>query len=938
MGLTVAQTAAAAVLNGAGVTFNKLCTNFGGMGGTTGACEVETILSVPMAGGVLALILVFMFTKQIGNEPDGPPGNKVTQIRFTADKIHSGAVSFLHAEYKMLAIFVLLVGIALALILIDADDSMKGVYTMLCFYFGAVLSAGAGYLGMHVATLANSRTAWACNVDEGGSLNKGLRVAFKSGSVMGLGVVGFGILGLSVCFALLADSSYTKAASITPIFNCWEYISGFGFGASSIALFARVGGGVYTKAADVGADLVGKVEAGLPEDHPFNSACIADNVGDNVGDVAGMGADLFESYVGSIIAAATLAGTECMNTHFTKALITLPFWVAGFGIIAAIVGIFNVRAPDKADGVYTLTDLLHIVHKGIFMSEGIVIGLAAVAIHLLVGFDTEFLIRSSSFTGDLTASSGVMITNGAKIFGCIIIGLVAGELIGQFTEYCTDFSKPPTQSIAKASNTGPATVIIQGLGVGMISVTVPALVLVVAIIACDRLAALYGIAIAAVGMLSTLGVTLATDAYGPVADNAGGIAEMCSAELPKKTREYTDALDAMGNTTAATGKGFAIGSAVLTAAALMAAFMNACNVYVVNVRNPLVICGMLLGAMLPYIFAAITMLSVGQSAQDIMQDVRDQFKDKASLKVDARLLEEKREEYEELEEDKAANKDKMEVIKGEMDVVYQKYQDDKSLLPDYDHTIRIATEAALNEMMIPGALAIFSPAACGFLLGPAALAGLLIGALTSGFMLAIEMANAGGAWDNAKKWVEGGDMSFAGESYKKGTPYHDATVVGDTVGDPFKDTSGPALNVLIKLMTLVSLVLAPAFKTIYDTQEKVQNGFETKGVISGVVIIVVVGAFCLFWQKRSNAKNAKDEQKQPHSAEYWKAVRTVNQLLDNTAQEGFDGKLATAVAAVKAAKWSKEAGGGLDCDSNAIPQNKLEVAVVEATTLDGKTN
>jgi len=925
MGLTVAENAGGVVANGASITFNALCM----VGGTAGACETETVLAVAIAGGALAILLVIMFTKQIGAEADGPPGNKMTQIRFTADKIHSGAVSFLHAEYKMLAVFVLLVGIALAVILIDADDDMKGVYTMLCFYFGAVLSASAGYLGMHVATLANSRTAWACNIDEGGSLNKGLRVAFKSGSVMGLGVVGFGILGLSVCFALLADTSYTKGGS--NIFNCWEYISGFGFGASSIALFARVGGGVYTKAADVGADLVGKVEAGLPEDHPFNSACIADNVGDNVGDVAGMGADLFESYVGSIIAAATLAGTECSNPNFTKALIALPFWVAGFGIIAAIVGIFCVRAPDKADGNYTLTDLLHIVHKGIFMSEGIVIGLAALAIHLLIGFDTDFLIRSSSYAGGAISSEGAMLTNGAKIFGCIIIGLVAGELIGQFTEYCTDFSKPPTQSIAKASNTGPATVIIQGLGVGMISVTVPALVLVVAIIACDRLAALYGVSIAAVGMLSTLGVTLATDAYGPVADNAGGIAEMCSAELPKKTREYTDALDAMGNTTAATGKGFAIGSAVLTAAALMAAFMNACNVYVVNVRNPLVICGMLLGAMLPYIFAAITMLSVGQSAQDIMQDVRDQFKDKAALKVDARYLEEKREEYEELEDDKAANKDKMEAIKADMDVVYQKYQDDKSLLPDYDHTIRIATEAALNEMMIPGALAIFSPAACGFLLGPAALAGLLIGALTSGFMLAIEMANAGGAWDNAKKWVEGGDMNFAGESYKKGTPYHDATVVGDTVGDPFKDTSGPALNVLIKLMTLVSLVLAPAFKTIYDTPLKVAQGFETKGVISGVVIIVVVGAFCYFWQQRSNAKNAKEEQKQPHSAEYWKAVRTVNQLLDNTAQEGFDGKLANAVKLVKAAKWSD---GALDCApvSNAIAVNKLEA------TLDGKSN
>jgi len=565
------------------------------------------------------------------------------------------------------------------------------------------------------------------------------------------------------------------------------------------------------------------------------------------------------------------------------------------------------------------------VHKGIFLSEFIVIGLSALAIALLIGFDTDIILRSSGYSGaGLLAKDQTLVTNGGKIFGCIIIGLVAGELIGQFTEYCTDFSKSPTQGIAKASNTGPATVIIQGLGVGMISVTVPALVLVVAIIATDRLAALYGVAIAAVGMLSTLGVTLATDAYGPVADNAGGIAEMCSAELPKKTREYTDALDAMGNTTAATGKGFAIGSAVLTAAALMAAFMNACGVYEVNVRNPLVICGMLIGAMLPYVFAAITMLSVGQSAQDIMQDVRDQFKDKNELKVDARYLEERREHYEDLEEEDAAgNAAEMQKIRSEMDVIYKKYLDNREKLPDYDHTIKIATNAALNEMMIPGALAIFTPAAVGFLLGPAALAGLLIGALTSGFMLAIEMANAGGAWDNAKKWVEGGELKFCNEAYKKSTPYHDATVVGDTVGDPFKDTSGPALNVLIKLMTLVSLVLAPAFKNIYDPDLKT-TGFERDGVIAGIIIIVVVGGFCYYWQKRSDAKNAKPETKQTHSAAYWKAVKTVNQLLDDVSIEGFDAKLKAAIADVKDAKW---ADGKPDLDSGSA-------GVVAASNLD----
>jgi K(+)-stimulated pyrophosphate-energized sodium pump len=395
----------------------------------------------------------------------------------------------------------------------------------------------------------------------------------------------------------------------------------------------------------------------------------------------------------------------------------------------------------------------------------------------------------------------------------------------------------------------------------------------------------------------------------------------------------------MGNTTAATGKGFAIGSAVLTAAALMAAFMNSCGVYSVNVRNPLVICGMLLGAMLPYIFAAITMLSVGQSAQDIMQDVRDQFKDKQQLKVDARHLEERREHFEDLEEadlatvaagGTAKNADEMEKTREEMNVVYKKYLDDRSLLPDYDHTIKIATNAALNEMMIPGALAIFTPAAVGFLLGPAALAGLLIGALTSGFMLAIEMANAGGAWDNAKKWVEGGDLKFCGEAYKKGSPYHDATVVGDTVGDPFKDTSGPALNVLIKLMTLVSLVLAPAFKNIYPPNQDT-NGFEEKGVIAGVIIIVVVGGFCYWWKMRSNAKNSKPEAKQTHSAAYWKAVKTVNQLLDDVSIENFDSKLKAAVADVKSAKW---ADGSPDLDNGSagvVARSNLDASLSQKT-------
>jgi K(+)-stimulated pyrophosphate-energized sodium pump len=823
--------------------------------------------SVGLAGGLIALVFVLMYVKQIENFPDGPPNKDVTQIRFTADKIHSGAVSFLHAEYRILSFFVLFVGLVLFFIEGGTRTWEGGVYTMLCFFFGAILSAGAGYLGMHVATLANSRTAWACNKNEGGSLDKGLRVAFKSGSVMGLGVVGAGIIGVTIC-----------TLALDGVKNQWSYISGFGFGASSIALFARVGGGVYTKAADVGADLVGKVESGLPEDHPFNSACIADNVGDNVGDVAGMGADLFESYVGSIIAAATLATTEFKGEASKQAAIALPFWIAGFGILSSIVGIQLVRAPEDGKKQYTLTDLLAIVHKGIAGAGILVLGFSVLSVGLLFEFDHSHMALHA-----VTRQPTVDV-KGWKIFLAIMIGLFSGEVIGQYTEYCTDFNKPPTQSIAKASNTGPATVIIHGLGVGMKSVVVPSLTLVVAIIACDRLAGLYGVAIAAVGMLSTLGITLATDAYGPVADNAGGIAEMCSSELPKVTRSYTDDLDAMGNTTAATGKGFAIGSAVLTAAALMAAFMNAVGVTQVNLRDPMVISGLLIGAMLPYMFAAITMLAVGTSAQDIMNDVRDQFREKTELKSDATKLEDLREAYEELEdsgEETSEDGKTMVQLKNEMTEIYKKYFDDKSKLPNYDQTVTIATEAALVQMVLPGALAVFTPVVIGFLLGPAALAGLLAGALTSGFMLAVEMANAGGAWDNAKKWVEQKSLSFGNathqEVYAKRTPYHDATVVGDTVGDPFKDTSGPALNVLIKLMTLVSLVLGPAFKKAYPDLA-VESSFSDGGIIVGVVTAVVV-ALAVYMFEKANAREEKSTE-QPHSAEFWKQMKAITNAMD----------------------------------------------------------
>merc|ERR1719201_239532 len=662
---------------------------------------------------------------------------------------------------------------------------------------------------MSIATLANTRT---CEASKGG-LNAGLKVAFKSGSIMGLTVVAFGILGLALLFLIFASKkSYSET---------WQLLSGFGFGASSIALFARVGGGIYTKAADVGADLVGKVEANIPEDSPNNPATIADNVGDNVGDVAGMGADLFESYAGSIIAACTLATTEfmLMNNSFTMPnLVALPFWVSGLGIVCSIIGTFLVRtkdqdATDESKAVAILESLLITIRNAIWGAGILVAICSVVACYVLVGLTDDI-----QYGPQLSET-----TQGWKIFMCILIGLVVGNVIGQFTEYCTSYTFMPTQSIARAAEYGPATVIIQGLGVGMISVCVPAIAICIAIIGCDECAGVYGVAIAAVGMLSTLGITLATDAYGPVADNAGGIAEM-DPSCSEMVRDTTDALDALGNTTAATGRGFAIGSAVLTASALMSAFLNAVtpegqDTMCVDLKNPLTVVGLLLGAMLPFIFAALTMLSVGKAAMAIIVEVRRQFKEKPWLVSE-------------------------EVFEGEKAC-------------DSSECIRIATVSSIEEMLLPGGLAIFTPVIVGFVGGPSMLAGLLAGALASGFMLAVTMSNAGGAWDNAKKWVEKGNLVLNGVTKGKNTDEHAAVVSGDTVGDPFKDTSGPALNVLIKLMTLVSLVLAPRFAKIYDTPKLQKNGFDETGVIIGAVIFIVVfpAMFCM--QARFNSRNEK---------------------------------------------------------------------------------
>ena len=793
--------------------------------------------------GLIAIIFVIVTYNEIASYEV-----KNKAVKDLGKIINQGAKDFLTAEYRWLLVFVLFIFAALSCLLIGSKNSMGtavnefGLLTSLPLLFGATLSAGAGWFGMDVATKSNVVTVEAA--DE--SINEGLRMAFKSGSIMGFSVTGFGISGLSIIYWI-----YRAALQDPNEADVWQYLSGFGFGASCIALFARVGGGIYTKAADVGADLVGKVEADVPEDHPNNAAVIADNVGDNVGDVAGMGADLFESYVGSIIAACTLATQQFNRSTGTwdlqRSAIALPFWISGFGIVCSMVGTRFVSTNTSVEKVAddassevkfeaankTLNALLASINRGIRGAALLVVCFSALCCFLLFK-DTSMALR---------------------IFFAIIIGLFAGILIGEFTEYCTSYTEAPTQGIAKKGETGPATVIIQGLGVGMIGTAVPTAIIVIAICACNALVSLYGISIAAVGMLSTLGITLATDAYGPVADNAGGIAEMVSdvhpdpkdpSYLKAEVRDNTDALDAMGNTTAATGKGFAIGSAVLTSAGLIAAFMDAAGVPAsgINIREPLVLSGVLIGASLPFIFAAITMLSVGRAAEAMIYEVRAQFAETPELKQKKYL---KGQMYK--------------VNKGKDGNGKQLYgdiceKDDKDaieFLPDYTECIKISTDASIYEMLIPGCMAVFMPIAIGFLLTSKGLAGMLVGALSSGFMLAVTMSNAGGAWDNAKKFVE--------KTEKKGTDKHSATVTGDTVGDPFKDTSGPALNILIKLMSVISLVIAPQLKALQiDANTGMVKDWETTGVIIGAIILVLLIAFTYWWQTRINAFYLDKEQ------------------------------------------------------------------------------
>ncbi len=704
--------------------------------------------------GIIALIYTFVQSSWVTKQNAG--NDRMKEI---SGYIADGAMAFLKAEYKIMAYFVAIVAILLALM--GSSNANSHWSLGISFIFGAILSALAGFIGMRIATKTNVRTAEAAKT----SLSKALKVSFAGGSVMGMGVAGLAVLGLGALYLIIKQIFAPDAAvNSHEMERTIEILTGFSLGAESIALFARVGGGIYTKAADVGADLVGKVEAGIPEDDPRNPATIADNVGDNVGDVAGMGADLFGSYVATVLATMVLGReTLSVDTFGGFAPILLPMLIAGTGIIYSIIGTLFVKIADKAElDTAPVQNALNLGNWGSIV-------LTAISSYFLVNY---LLPETMSLRGHEFTKMGV--------FGAIIVGLVVGTLMSIITEYYTAMGKAPVKSIVKQSSTGHATNIIGGLSVGMESTFLPILVLAGGIYGSYLCAGLYGVAIAAAGMMATTAMQLAIDAFGPIADNAGGIAEM--SELPKEVRERTDILDAVGNTTAATGKGFAIASAALTALALFAAFVGIAGIDGIDIYRADVLAGLFVGGMIPFIFSSLAIKAVGTAAMAMVEEVRRQFREIPGI------------------------------LEGKAK-------------PEYEKCVAISTDASIKKMMLPGAIAIVSPLLMGFIFGPEVLGGFLAGATVTGVLMGMFQNNAGGAWDNAKKSFEKG-VDINGETFYKGSEPHKASVTGDTVGDPFKDTSGPSMNILIKLMSIVSLVIAPTLAVLH--KDKIENNRKEK--------------------------------------------------------------------------------------------------------------